>query len=131
MSTKTYRITNPTTGADLGTYEGADPADALSAMAIDAGCPGGYAALCEDVPAPDGGLRVVEVAPTLCDLVEVRKWIDIDPASVASHVRLMAHELEEWRSAWVELFNAGIASDRAAVRAAEDRLNALVPTGKP
>jgi hypothetical protein len=59
MGMNTYRITNPTTGADLGTYTGTTPAQALDAMAREAGYRD-YAACCEDVPAPDGGLRVTE-----------------------------------------------------------------------
>ncbi len=56
---KTYSITNPTTGADSGTYTGETPASALNHMAQDAGYKD-YADCCEDVPAPDGGLRVTE-----------------------------------------------------------------------
>ena len=58
-SSKAYRISNPATGISLGTYSGAEPADALDAMARDAGY-ASYVACCLDVPAPDGGLRVTE-----------------------------------------------------------------------
>lgn len=50
-----YTISNKTSGIDLGTYQGATPADALDAMARDAGY-ADYAAACE--VADDDGLLV-------------------------------------------------------------------------
>jgi hypothetical protein len=50
-----YTISNKTSGIDLGTYQGATPADALDAMARDAGY-ADYAAACE--VAGDDGLLV-------------------------------------------------------------------------
>jgi hypothetical protein len=56
----TYRISNPTSGTILGTYEGETSEAALEAMARDAGY-ASYAECCADVPAPSEGLEVVPV----------------------------------------------------------------------
>lgn len=56
----TYRIFNSASGVDLGTYEAATAAEALDAMARDAGY-ADYAACCEAVPAGKDDLKVVEV----------------------------------------------------------------------
>jgi len=56
----TYKITNTVSGADLGTYEAEGKAQALDAMARDAGYDT-YEALCLEVPALEGEIKVSEV----------------------------------------------------------------------
>lgn len=56
-----YEITNARIGVALGVYEGATEAEALDAMARDAGY-ADYAECCEVVPARDGEI-VVRVQP--------------------------------------------------------------------
>lgn len=58
-SAKTWTIENTTSGLVLGTYEGATAADALDAMARDAGYRD-YADLQAQVPAEDGEIIVTE-----------------------------------------------------------------------
>lgn len=58
-----FQIVNPTTGINLGTYEGATKAEALDAYARDAGYTS-FADACEvtgDDPERDAGLRVAEI----------------------------------------------------------------------
>lgn len=57
---RSFKITNPNSGMDLGTFQGADEQEALEAFARDAGY-GSYAEACEVAPAPEGGLLVEEV----------------------------------------------------------------------
>ena len=55
-----YEITNTISGVILGVYEGATEAEALDAMARDAGYRD-YADCCEVAPARDGEIVVREV----------------------------------------------------------------------
>lgn len=58
-----FQITNPVTGINLGTYEGATKTEALDAYARDAGYKS-FADACEatgDDPERDADLRVTEI----------------------------------------------------------------------
>ena len=56
----TFRIENTISGVILGDYEGATEAEALDAMARDAGY-SDYAACCEVAPAKEGEISITEV----------------------------------------------------------------------
>lgn len=56
----TFRIENTISGVVLGDYDGATEAEALDAMARDAGY-ADYAALCEVAPAKEGEISVKPV----------------------------------------------------------------------
>jgi hypothetical protein len=55
-----YQITNTISGVDLGIYEGNDCAEALDAMAQEAGY-ADYDALNEEIPAKNGEILVTEI----------------------------------------------------------------------
>lgn len=78
----------------------------------------------------DGGDSEV-ISNIVDDEVKRAKGTAAFIVAAPGYVDTMARELEEWRSAWVELFNAEVAIDPVAIRAAQDRLNRLTPTGKP
>ena len=65
-----YLITNAKSGAELGVYEGATEAEALDAMARDAGY-ADYAACCEVAPAAEGEIVMIEVLDRPAGAVEL------------------------------------------------------------
>lgn len=62
-----WRIRNTSTAVVLGDYPGATAAEALDAMAKDAGYPS-YASACEEVPVAEGEIEVTP-ADTFADLM--------------------------------------------------------------
>jgi hypothetical protein len=58
---KTFRISNRTSGVEMGLFSGETPADALDAMAREAGYESNAAAL-KDIGGDNGDLIVEEVA---------------------------------------------------------------------
>lgn len=73
-----YLITNTISGVELGAYEGAAAAEALDAMARDAGY-SDYAECCEVAPASNGEIAVTQVA---------RKW------EIANDPRINGYNVE-------------------------------------
>ena len=128
--TRLYRITNPATGADLGTYAGADKARALDNYAYTAGYES-FAAACEetgDDPGDDAGLLVVEV--TEADEGAPGPWSahrNDDGSSLAYEIRTAAGGCVGWAGGWSDYSgnDAGTAANARLLAAAPDLLAAL------
>ena len=76
-TTRRYSITNPVSGAELGSYEGRTEHEALEAMARDAGY--SSAAEAADVAGTEAGELIVKEVqgtprPPTRDLIPGRRW---------------------------------------------------------